>query len=258
MHWGQGRYERIAGQLLPAAEELIAVADPRPGETVADLGTGTGNGALLAAERGARVIGVDPAERLLEVAAERARERGLDLDLRVGAAEKIPIEDGTIDLVTSVFGVVFAADAVAAGNEMARIAAPHARIVLSAWLPEGAIAEASKMNRAAVAAATGAQPGPPPFGWHEPAALDGLLAPHGFSVSVQERAIPFRGPSPREWLEQELRFHPLRVAAAGILSEEAAAEVERRSLEIFEAANEDTDAFQVTSRYVIAVATRDG
>src|SRR3954454_3809802 len=106
MDWGQGRYERIAGQLLPAAEELIAVAAPRQGESVADLGTGTGNGALLAAERGARVIGIDPADRLLSVAAERARERSLDLDLRVGAAEEIPLEDGSVQLVTSVFGVV--------------------------------------------------------------------------------------------------------------------------------------------------------
>jgi len=258
MDWGQGRYERIAGQLLPAAEELIAVAAPRPGETVADLGTGTGNGALLAAERGARVIGVDPAERLLSVAAERARERGLDLDLRVGAAEEVPIEDGAVDLVTSVFGVVFAADAEAAGAEMARIAAPRGRIVLSAWLPEGAIAAASKLNRAAVAAATGAQPGPPPFAWHEREALLGLLGPHGFSLALEERSIPFRGPSPREWLEQELRFHPMRAAAAGVLSEDAAAEIAQRSLAIFEAANEDPDAFQVSSRYVIAVATRDG
>ncbi len=257
MDWGQGRYERIAGQLLPAAEELIALAAPRPGETVADLGTGTGNGALLAAERGARVIGVDPAERLLSVAAERARELGLDLDLRVGAAEEIPLEDGSVDLVTSVFGVVFAADAEAAAAEMARITAPRGRIVLCAWLPEGPIAEASKLNRAAVAAATGAQPGPPAFAWHQPEALAGLLGPHGFSLALEERTIPFRGPSPAEWLDSEIRFHPMRAAAAGVLSEEAATEVSRRALEIFEAANEDPNAFQVTSRYVIAVATRD-
>lgn len=257
MDWGQGRYERIAEQLLPAAEELIALAAPQPGQTVADIGTGTGNGALLAAERGARVIGVDPARRLLSVAAERAEQRGLDLDLRVGAAEAVPLEDGSVDLVTSVFGVVFAADAEAAAAEMARIAAPAGRIVLTAWLPEGAIARAGRIGREAVAAATGAQPGPPPFPWHEREALAGLLGPLGFAVTAEERPLPFRGASPREWLEQELRFHPMRAAAAGVLSEEAAAEVGRRSLEIFEAANEDPDAFQVTSRYVIALATRD-
>ncbi|HEY2716468.1 MAG TPA: methyltransferase domain-containing protein [Solirubrobacterales bacterium] len=258
MDWGQGRYERIAEQLLPVAEELIAAAAPGPGERVADLGTGTGNGALLAAERGARVVGVDPAERLLSVAAERARERGLDLDLRVGTAEEIPLEDGSVDLVTSVLGVVFAADAGAAAAEMARVAGPAGRIVLSAWVPAGPIADAGRIGREAVAAATGAQPGPPPFPWHQREALAELLGPHGFSVAGEERTIPFRGPSPREWLENEVRFHPVRVAAEGVLSPVARDEVARRSLQIFEQANEDPGAFRVTSRYVIATATRDG
>jgi hypothetical protein len=48
-----------------------------------------------------------------------------------------------------------------------------------------------------------------------------------------------------------VRFHPLRVAAAGVLGAEATEEVARRSLQIFEAANEDPTAFQVTSRYLI-------
>jgi hypothetical protein len=43
-----------------------------------------------------------------------------------------------------------------------------------------------------------------------------------------------------------------------VLSEAAIEDMTRRSLEIFEAANEDPAAFQVTSRYVIATATRDG
>lgn len=258
MDWGQGHYERIADQIQPAAEAVIGVAAPRPGQTVADLGTGTGNGALLAAERGARVIGVDPAERLLSVAAERARERGLDLDLRVGDAASIPLEDGEADLVISVFGVVFAPDAAAAAAEMARIAAPDGRIVLCAWLPEGAIAEAAMLSRRATAAATGAEPGPPPFAWHDRVALQGLFGPLGFAVELEERGIPFRAPSSREWLESEIRFHPLRVAASGVLDEATQRGLERRSLEIFEAANEDPDAFQVTSRYVIVTASRAG
>jgi SAM-dependent methyltransferase len=256
MDWGQGRYERIAEQLLPAAVELIELAAPTPGELVADLGTGTGNGALLAAERGARVIGVDPAERLLAVAADRARERNLDLDLRLGDAEAIPIEDGSVDLVTSVLGVVFAPDAERAAAEMARISAPAARIVLSAWLPEGAIAAASRVGREAVAEATAAQPGPPPFAWHDREALAGLLGPHGFEVELEERGLAFRGASAEAWFEQEVRFHPVRAAAAGVLGAERLAEVSERTLEILEQANEDPGAFQVTSRYVLARATR--
>jgi SAM-dependent methyltransferase len=258
MDWGQGRYERTAEQLLPVAEELIAVAAPRPGERVADIGTGTGNGALLAAERGATVTGIDPAARLLSVAAERARERRLDVEFSLGDAESIPLADGSADLVTSVLGVVYAPDPEAAGAELVRIAGPTGRIVLSAWIPEGPIYAATRLGRQAVAEATAAQPGPPLFPWHDREALAGLFGPHGFSVETTERSLAFRGSSPREWWDGELRFHPLRVAAAGVVGEERLEEVARRSLEIFEAANEDPEAFQVTSRYAIATATRTG
>jgi SAM-dependent methyltransferase len=259
MDWGQGRYERVAEQLLPAAEELIEVAAPQPGQQVVDLGTGTGNGALLAAARGARVIGVDPAQRLLSVAAERARERDLDLDLRLGSAEANPIDDDAAELITSVFGVVFSPDAEVAAAEMARIAAPGSRLYLTAWIPEGAIAEAGRVGREAVAEATAAQPGPPPFAWHDRDALVELLGPHGFTeIEVERRGIPFRGASVREWWEGEVRFHPVRVVAAGVLSEERLAEVADQTLAILSAANEDPGAFQVTSHYALVSATFTG
>ena len=50
--WGLGNYERIARQLLPVSEVVVDSADPVPGETLVDVGCGTGNAALLAAERG--------------------------------------------------------------------------------------------------------------------------------------------------------------------------------------------------------------
>jgi ubiquinone/menaquinone biosynthesis C-methylase UbiE len=75
-----------------------------------DLGCGTGNAALLAAGRGARVTGVDPAPRLLDVARARAAERGLDATFAHGEAGDLPLEDGEVDVVLSVFGVIFAPD----------------------------------------------------------------------------------------------------------------------------------------------------
>jgi cyclopropane fatty-acyl-phospholipid synthase-like methyltransferase len=71
--WGRGNYERTAEQLLPAAQTLVDAARLRLGERVLDLGSGTGNAALLAAAGGARVTAVDPSERLLSVARRTAR-----------------------------------------------------------------------------------------------------------------------------------------------------------------------------------------
>jgi SAM-dependent methyltransferase len=257
MDWSLGRYESTAAQLLPAAEVVVAAAAPARGEHVVDVGCGTGNAALLAARAGARATGVDPAQRLLDVAAAQARREGIEASFVRGEAAALPLEDGAADVLLSVFGVIFAPDASAAAAEMARVSASGARIVLSAWLPEGAISDAVRVSREAIAAAVGAPEGPPPFAWHDAAALSGLLAPHGFEVAVEEHRHAFTGESPSAYLDAEGESHPLAVAGRAVLEPRGEAEAVRaRMLEIYEAANEDADAFKVTSRYIVATARR--
>src|SRR5271166_5538489 len=152
MDWNVGEYEHIAAQLLPAAQAVIDHADPRGGEHLVDVGCGTGNAALIAAERGARVTGIDPAQRLLDVAGAEAAARGVDARFLCGEAARLPLADSTAEAVVSVFGVIFASDAPGAVAEMARIATPGGRIVLSAWMPGGALADVMRVRRDAVAA----------------------------------------------------------------------------------------------------------
>ena len=200
--WSLGRYERTADWLEPAARVLVERAAPQPGERVLDVGCGTGNAALLAAARGARTTGVDPAPRLLEVARERAAARGLAATFVAGQAEALPIADGEVDVVLSVFGVIFASDPGAAAAEMARVTAPSGRIVLSAWIPEGTIREAVQVAREAVRIALGAPAGPTPFAWHDRDALAELFAPHGFEVGLDEERPAFTAESPRVFLQK--------------------------------------------------------
>jgi len=256
MDWSVGNYERTAGQLLPAAEELIEVAAPREGEHVVDVGCGTGNAALLAAGRGARVTGLDPAARLLQVARERASAEGLEIEFVAGDGASIPLGDGEADLVLSVFGVIFAPDPAAAVAEMARVCAPDGRIVLSAWVPTGAISRMARIPREAVARALGTPPTGAPFPWHERDALAELLEPHGFSLTSEERSISFTGESPAQYLDAEAE-HPLAVAARAVLEPRGEGEALReRMLEVLVEGNEDPQAFRVTSRYVITAALR--
>ena len=193
LDWSLGNYEHTAAQLLPAARVVVDRAAPAAGERVADVGCGTGNAALLAAARGARVTGVDPAPRLLEVAREQAAARGLAATFAPGGAAALPLTDGDADVVLSVFGVIFAPDAAAAAAELARVAAPAGRIVLSAWVPEGAIHDAVQVAQEAVRRAIGAPAGTPPFAWHDRDALAGLLTPHGFEVAVEEERFGLHG-----------------------------------------------------------------
>ena len=257
MDWSLGRYEHTAEQLLPAARVVVDRAAPTEGERVVDVGCGTGNAALLAAARGARATGVDPAPRLLEVARARAAAQGLDATFALGEAAALPLEDGDADVVLSVFGVIFAPDAPDAAAEMARVIASAGRIVLSAWVPEGAISDAVRVAQEAVRRAVGAPAGPPPFAWHDPDALAGLFAPHGLEVTVEHERLAFTAKSPRDYLDAESANHPLAVAGRAILEPRGEAQALRdHMLSIYEAANEDPDGFRVTSRYIVATARR--
>lgn len=257
MDWSVGRYETIAEQLWPAAAALIDRAEISPGDRVVDVGCGTGNAALLAAGRGAQVTGIDPAARLLEVGRARAAESGAAVTFKQGDAASIPLATASADVVLSVFGVIFAPDPTAAAAELARVTTPEGRILLTAWVPGGAIHDCVGAFQKAVADALGLPPGPPPFAWHERGELEGLLGPHGFSITVEESRLAFTAGSAREYLAIMGRDHPVSVAGRAVLeSRGGAEEVTERVIGILGAANEDPSAFRVTSRYVMAIGTR--
>lgn len=252
--WGLGHYEKTAARLEPAARTVVERAAPQAGEHVVDVGCGTGNAALLAAERGARVTGVDPASRLLDVARARAAERGLGATFAQGEAAAIPVEDGGADVVLSVFGVIFASDPGAAVAEMVRVTAPGGRIVLSAWIAAGAIHDAVRAAGQAVREALGAPAGPPPFPWYDRTALVELFAPYGRGVTVEEERLAFTAPSVQAFVDEQAE-HPLAVAGQSVLGPRGESDALReRLLAIHEAANEQEGAFRITSRYVVATA----
>jgi SAM-dependent methyltransferase len=253
MEWGLGRYEVIAEELEPAAETVVELAAPLEGKSVVDVGCGTGNAALLAAEAGARVTGVDPAQRLLDVASADAARRGLDATFTVGEAAAIPLPDASMDVVLSVFGVIFAPDPKAAAADLARVRAPKGRILLAAWVPEGAISRAARLMRQVVAEVKDQTGARPPFPWHETDAVRELFAPYGLSVSERMHEISFEAASAEAFVDRGQEHHPMAVAAKPTLEEAGRAEELRdRLLELYEGANEDPTAFRVTSNYVVA------
>jgi len=137
--WSAGRYEAVAAHLAPLAEALLSAVqragvDLR-GARVLDVGCGTGNVALAAAARGAHVTGLDPAERLLAVAKDRARGAGASLELVPGDAQRMPFDDDSFDVVVSCVGVMFAPDHEAAAGEMLRVCRADGVIAVLAWQP---------------------------------------------------------------------------------------------------------------------------
>ena len=68
---------------------------------VLDVGVGTAFLSLPLAELGHDVVGVDLSEGMLSAARKKAKERGLNLDLRIGDAEALDLEDESFDAVIS-------------------------------------------------------------------------------------------------------------------------------------------------------------
>jgi SAM-dependent methyltransferase len=139
--WGSGPYQGITETITDIHQAVIERLAPQPGQRLLDLACGTGAVAELAATTGAEVVGVDIAPALIEQAKERAAERGLDIDYRVGDAEALDFQDGSYDLVTSTCGVMFAPDHQAVAREVARVTKPGGRIALACWTPESGLAK---------------------------------------------------------------------------------------------------------------------
>ena len=145
--WGNGPYERITRTLQDIHALVIERADPQPGDRLLDAATGTGALAILAAKRGADVVGMDLAPVLIETAKERAAEEGVTVDFEVGDAEEMSYDDASFDKVTSTLGVMFAPDHAAIASELARVTRPGGRLVLACWTPEGGLGQMFGMMR---------------------------------------------------------------------------------------------------------------
>jgi ubiquinone/menaquinone biosynthesis C-methylase UbiE len=80
-------------------EEVVELAEPRPGELALDVATGTGNAAFALAGAGARVFGLDLTPEMLAEARRVAGERGITpVDWVLGDAEALPFPRDSFDI----------------------------------------------------------------------------------------------------------------------------------------------------------------
>ena len=109
-------------------------ADLTEGDSALDLCCGTGDLALeLRARVGAsgRVVGADFSERMLELANEKALDRGMpDVTFEWADALELPYSDASFEAVTVGFGVRNLADLDVGVGEMARVLRPGGRLVI--------------------------------------------------------------------------------------------------------------------------------
>jgi SAM-dependent methyltransferase len=174
----------MAQRLEPVATRAVQLARVGAADRVLDVACGTGNGALTAAALGATVVGIDLEPALLQVAQERTGPDVRDrLDWRVGDAEALPADDAAFDAVLSLFGVMYAADHERAAAELARVAAPGARVVLASWVPGSFMpAMGAVLAPFLPAPKTSHPPSGPPSRWGDEDELTALLGAAGIEL----------------------------------------------------------------------------
>jgi SAM-dependent methyltransferase len=135
--WEKGDFTRLAATMRESGEALVQRIGVKVGMKVLDLGCGDGTTALPAARLGADVTGIDIARNLVEAGNRRAVGAGLtNCIFEEGDASNLEqVDDGTFDLVVSIFGAMFAPRPFDVAKEMVRVTRPGGRIVMGNWIP---------------------------------------------------------------------------------------------------------------------------
>jgi demethylmenaquinone methyltransferase/2-methoxy-6-polyprenyl-1,4-benzoquinol methylase len=141
----QGMFDRIAGRydllnsLMTAGlhhswrVRAVDRAEVGPGDSVLDVCCGTGDLAFELAGRvapGGHVVGCDFSEQMLDLAREKAAERGAPVRFEWADALQLPYDADRFDAVTVGFGVRNFADRDRGLREMARVLKPGGRLVI--------------------------------------------------------------------------------------------------------------------------------
>jgi SAM-dependent methyltransferase len=138
--WASGDYPLMVDTfLLPLGPRLVDACGIESGTRVVDVASGTGNAAIPAAQRGAKVTASDLTPELLDAGKARPEAAGLDITWTPADAENLPFEDASFDVVMSSIGVMFAPHHQAAADELVRVCRPGGKIGLLSWTPEGMI-----------------------------------------------------------------------------------------------------------------------
>ena len=109
-----------------------------------DVACGSGQVALWAARDGVFVSGVDIAPNLIQRAQARAKAENLHARFVEGDAEDLPFEDASFDVVTSLFGAMFAPRPERVARELLRVCSPGGTIAMGNWTAEGFIGQMFK------------------------------------------------------------------------------------------------------------------
>ena len=187
--WAAGDFHDVArNDLWPMGERIVRRVGVLDGEDVLDVGCGTGNAAIRAAQAGGRVTGVDLTPELFDAGRREAAAAGVEIDWVEGDAEALPFDDESFDVVLSVFGAMFAPRHRITAHELARVLRPGGRLAMFNWSPDAGPARFFKQ----IAEFLPPQPDfvEPSLGWGQPDHVREIFEGTGVELSFDHELAP--------------------------------------------------------------------
>jgi ubiquinone/menaquinone biosynthesis C-methylase UbiE len=133
----EGWNDWLADGSRAATDQMVEALAPQPGETILELAAGVGVAGFLAAPllgEDGRLIMTDFSEQMVEAERRRGAALGASgVEYRVMDAERIELEDESVDGVLCRWGYMLMADPAAALRETRRVLRPGGRLSFSVW-----------------------------------------------------------------------------------------------------------------------------
>ncbi len=217
--------------LGPATEEMLNLANVKPGSRVLDVAAGAGGQSLAVARRvgpAGYVLATDISSNILTYAAQQAQQARqaqlMNVETRVLDGENLEVEPETFDIVISRVGLIYFPDQQKALSGMYRALKPGGRVAAIVY----STAENNEFfsvpvsiirQRAQLPPPLPGQPGP--FSLGNPGVLEDVYKKAGFrNVQIRVVSAPVRMASTEECVRFEREsFGALHQMLAGIGSE---------------------------------------
>jgi len=217
--WMAGDYDLFSRYLETDARVFYENLDVPSRCQLLDVACGSGQVALLAAHDGVYATGVDIAPNLIQKAQARAKAENLHARFVEGDAEALPFEDASFDVVTSLFGAMFAPRPELVARELLRVCSPAGTIAMGNWTPEGFIGKMFKTISKFIAPSGM----PSPVLWGNEATVRERLG-HGVEdLKMTRRQYSFAYPFPPVEVVEFFRQHygPMNRAFAALQENDA-------------------------------------
>jgi SAM-dependent methyltransferase len=220
------------------------------------VAAGTGNVAIPAAERGARVVGIDLTPELFDVARRRAADAGVEVEWVEGDAEELPFEDGRFDRVLSAFGIMFAPRHEVLAAELVRVTKPGGAIGVANWTPRGVIGEVFKLMGEYM-------PAPPSFAspptlWGDEAHVKKLFAESGMELEFELGMAPQPFDSAEDYVRYfEDHYGPTVMAKKRLTGEGRWDQFRQRYVDLIDSLGRASDGgFELGQEYLLTIGRR--